>query len=106
MQNRRRYVRVPAGVDATCDVLSGDAEQQAATARNFSVGGLCLVMQERHEVGDVLKLAFRLGEKAEIVAVLGRVAWVEEFRVGSGVSYDTGLSFLAAPKHSGDEPSA
>jgi hypothetical protein len=29
---------------------------------------------------------------------MGCVQWVEEFQVGSGVAYDTGIAFLASPE--------
>lgn len=91
---RRKFVRLPASFAVECQIPDATgAETRVAYSRNVSVGGLGVVLSERHPVGTELELTFRL-PTGERVHACGRIAWVDEFTVGRDKAFDTGIEFV------------
>lgn len=99
MEEKRRYVRLNASVDVRWSKIVDPVEKLAYNnniTKNISEGGICLLVYEKVEVGDILSLIFELPTRKTICSK-AQVRWVKEFRMGGEKArqgYDIGLEFL------------
>jgi hypothetical protein len=98
VSERRRFSRRPAGVVVEYAGAPDDSSKTGtACSRNVSQGGLGVVLPEPYAVGAMLVFRFSL-PSGEQVRASGRVAWVDEFDIGSEKAYDTGIEFMTFDK--------
>lgn len=58
---------------------------------NISQGGLCILISDRMNKGDILRVEFYLpGEEKNVIEAVGRIVWQEQQADG----YLTGVEFL------------
>ena len=94
---KRQFVRLNALTDVTYAKVSSPKDEGVSLARNISMGGICLIVYEKLNVGDVLALNVILPDDAKPIPTRGRVAWIKEFTIGDpakGKRYDVGVEFL------------
>jgi len=95
IQDRRKFVRLNAGVEINYTVLGNESQQKEQTAtKNISAGGICLIAYEQLRTGDVLSLSFSLSDSQPPVVINGKVVWTKSFKVASEKEcYDVGVEF-------------
>jgi len=82
-------------VDVQCAPLENPHQPyDSGYSHDISIGGIGVVLQDRMEIGSLLEVAFRIPGTDKEISVTGKVAWVEEFTVGSDKTYDTGIEFV------------
>jgi len=96
MRERRRFVRLDLNVNVKWRKIDQVEEIKENTAKNISIGGICLIVEEKLNEGDYLELKINLPNQKEIHAY-GRVVWIDEYEIlGAeyGKKYDAGIEFL------------
>ena len=95
---RRRFPRLPLKVNVKYDVLKGlPLRAKETQSKNISIGGICLVVPEKINIGTLLRLKLSLKGETSYITVKGKVVWVEEFSVDSTSdykAYDCGIEFV------------
>lgn len=72
---RRRYKRIELVTNVKYAVLVPKAFEEGLI-QNISEGGLCLLLEKKLNVGDILHLEFQLpGDNPEVVKTLAKVQW-------------------------------
>lgn len=95
MREKRQFSRLPIITDVTCNMMIADGEESITGAsRDLSAGGIGVVLQTKYDVGSMLEVVFRLPKTSEPTKVHGRILWVDEFSVGPGKAFDTGIEFV------------
>ena len=108
MQERRKFPRFRLSVQVRWQRYSGDAgaaPQNKGRVKNISAGGVCLVLQEGIEVGDVLAIEIELPGGKNILAK-GRVIWIDKnVKIGEAekVGYEGGVEFFDINKQTRKE---
>jgi c-di-GMP-binding flagellar brake protein YcgR len=81
---RRVFPRLNASVDVEYNVLEKKGEKRRRSAsKNISVSGICLIVYEKIDVGNVLALKIHLTDVNYIIEVEGRVVWSTHFTMDS-----------------------
>jgi len=78
---RRQFPRLPASVVdyARIEVsIDGSTKEKTSFAKDVSVGGVCIFISEKVEIGDLLSLKIYLPEHKRSIDAVGRVAWVKK----------------------------
>lgn len=95
---RRRFPRLPLKVNVKYDVLKAPPlRAEENQSKNISIGGICLVVPEKINIGTLLRLKLSLKGETSYITVKGKVVWVEEFSVDSTSdfkAYDCGIEFV------------
>ena len=95
MKEKRQFSRLPMITDVACNIVSeGGEESITGASRDLSAGGIGVVLQTKYDVGSTLEVMFRLPNSSESTNVQGRISWVDEFAVGPGKAFDTGIEFV------------
>ena len=98
-QERRKFPRLNWNVKVRWKRIldvPDETSQHTGAARDISAGGICLILKEGVEVGDILELEISLGEGKNICS-RGRVIWVDRFEITGGIKstgYEGGIEFL------------
>lgn len=72
---RRKYKRIELITNVKYAVLVPKTFKEGLI-QNISEGGLCLLLEEKLNVGDILHLEFQLpGDTPEFIKTLGKVQW-------------------------------
>ena len=82
IKERRRFPRLNATVDIECSVIGKEKDpsiKDKNQVRNISAGGLCLIVYEKVEVGDILSLTVKLPVDDCTIQIKGKIVWIEEF---------------------------
>lgn len=98
---KRRFPRLKLSVDVEYKTLTSNFNFECANThlRNISTGGICIASLHKFDVGQSISIALSLPESTPIKAI-GRVAWVEEFKMpdgdggNDGKAYDAGIEFV------------
>ncbi|MFH2144950.1 MAG: PilZ domain-containing protein [Candidatus Omnitrophota bacterium] len=96
MEEKRKFIRLDVGVNVKWKKLYDEIFEDTSINKDISEGGICLIIEERLQIGDRLQLEIGLPDKKSITAV-GRVAWVSEYGVvydNHKRNYDTGVEFM------------
>lgn len=98
MIERRKFPRLNFRVDFEYNILNktGFKDERAET-KNISTGGICIILLNKVEIGDKLKLKFYLPGVNTPIMTVGRVVWTQEFTVGTidnSTAYDVGIEFI------------
>lgn len=95
--DKRKFPRLSFNVDVNYELIAGQsAEARKSRSKNISAAGLCLMIPEKVEPGNLLNLEFFLPDADTPITARGNVVWVEELAIYSAepvVSYDCGLAF-------------
>ncbi|MFH1776365.1 MAG: PilZ domain-containing protein [Candidatus Omnitrophota bacterium] len=98
MDERRRYVRLDAGVEVKYSVFSSDAVPLLTTAKEISAGGIRIFTGEKLDIGTKVYLAIKLPGSETPIEGEAEVVWVEEFMIISeprpSTKFEVGLSFI------------
>lgn len=98
MKENREYVRLDANLRIDWKRLMETSNHMVEfpdVTTNISAGGLCMIMHERINVGDELKIRMELPSKKFIYAQ-GIVSWINEFVISKKEGkriYYTGVEF-------------
>ena len=98
MHEKRRFVRLDVNVKVNWEkivVAQTAIPDKKDSTKNISEGGICLIVYEKLNVADLLKLEIELPTK-RIIQATGRVVWTHEFIIGQPDQkrYDVGIEFL------------
>lgn len=107
MFEKRKFVRLDVNVRVAWEKIVGETPQppeKENVSRNISEGGICIILYEKFDVGDRLKLDIELPTQKKIAAT-GRIAWINEFAVATPQEkrYDAGVEFLDISPQDRDE---
>jgi c-di-GMP-binding flagellar brake protein YcgR len=94
---RRVFPRLDASVDVEYNILEKEGKRKRrSVSKNISVGGICLIVYEKIDVGDILALKIHLTDVDYIIEVEGRVVWSSHFTMNSDRRdrYDLGIEFV------------
>ncbi|MFH1045490.1 MAG: PilZ domain-containing protein [Candidatus Omnitrophota bacterium] len=97
---RRRCVRIDTDIDVLYEVLYGNkAHKRSTLAKNISVGGLNLALEEKLLPDTLLELQLNIPGSAHSILTQGKIVWVKEiigrFIVQKQERYfSTGVKFL------------
>lgn len=92
---KRKFTRLPLNVKVKYEVLKGSPlRAEENLAKNVSAGGICLVVSEKINIGDLLRLKLSLQDEVNFNIVEGKVVWVEEFSVNDYKAYNCGIEFV------------
>lgn len=96
-EEKRRFPRICCNVEVEYTLTQSDScEVHTTSSKNLSRGGIRIIALEKLQVGQCVDIKFSLPETEEVIFAKGKVAWIEEFLVGSGISstaYDSGIEF-------------
>ena len=98
MEERRKFPRLKFVVGVDYKIVKENHFTSTATqSKDIAAGGVCIVVLDKLEVGSSLSLKFSLPDSAKPISAIGRIAWLEEFSVGSShnsKAYDAGVEFI------------
>lgn len=75
---RRCYVRVDADLPVRYTIPKGSVNLDAIKTKNISVGGICMTLNEKLSMHEILALEIGLPEGPMAVTVKGEIVWVRE----------------------------
>lgn len=98
MDERRKFIRLAINVNVEWKKLdTQDNENKSQSiSKNLSEDGVCLIIYDHVEPGDILSLDVGL-PTGKVINAQGKVVWVNEFKViGDKVQkkYDVGVEFI------------
>jgi hypothetical protein len=93
--DKRKVARFPFNVNVKYKKLNtSTTKNEEARVKNLSVGGICLLVNKKPDVGSLLKLTFsRPGDNGSFI-VKGRVVWARES--SDEKACDCGIAFVDA----------
>ncbi len=103
MEERRKFSRLDISVGVAWRRLGAQMTEALADSdatRNIAEGGVCLVANERFEIGDRVELTLTLPSQ-KIVKTLGEVVWVQDAAMArqDGIQrFDIGVAFSSLPQ--------
>lgn len=97
-EERRRYPRLDINVDIEWKKISAAAANAVikGVSKNISEGGICLLVYEKLNTGDILSLDIKL-PSGRMIHSRGKVAWIREFEIigqETERSYDAGIELI------------
>jgi hypothetical protein len=97
MEERRKFIRLPARLKANCWQL-GTEEPLGSSTRNVSGGGMSLITKARVAPGTVLGIEVHFPGRVAPVRFTGQVTWSGELILPEGErgppQFETGIRFL------------
>lgn len=101
MKEKRRFVRLGLNADINWRKIQGayggPVEEEGGLAKNISCQGICLIVYQKLNIGDVLDLNIELAP-GKLIRARARVSWVNEFdfigKTTEEKKYDVGLEFI------------
>jgi hypothetical protein len=103
MEERRKFPRLDISVGVGWRRVGAEMTQaidDIDATRNLAEGGVCVVADERFEVGDRLELTLTLPSRKSI-RTLGQVVWVKDALMSSDkgrAHFDIGVAFTGLPE--------
>ncbi|MFH1691453.1 MAG: PilZ domain-containing protein [Candidatus Omnitrophota bacterium] len=96
-EEKRRYPRLDINVNINWKkVVENTASDTVVrgVSKNISEGGICLIVYERLNIGDVVVLDIEL-PVGKVIKSRGKVAWVKDFEIiGREKGYDVGVELI------------
>jgi len=108
MEERRKFSRLDISVGVAWRRLGAQMTETLAdidATRNIAEGGVCLVADERFQVGDRLELTLTLPSR-KVIKTLGEVIWVHDAAIArqDGIQrFDIGVAFTSLPSEEWQE---
>ena len=97
-EDKREFPRLSFDVELKYEVLNVSPKTQKSRVKNISVGGLCITIFEKVNVGTLLKIELSPLNEDKPIVVKGKVVWVEPLEIISdrffSVSYNCGIAFV------------
>jgi len=93
---KRKYPRLPLNMGIKYEIADPQVPGTENTQTiNISAGGICIIAFKEMAVGLNLNLRFFLPDDENTIQAKGRIAWAQEFSVGSGnhKAYNIGIEF-------------
>jgi uncharacterized protein (TIGR02266 family) len=91
LESQRRHDRAELNVEVS---LEGDHNFFVGFSENISEGGLFVATHSLREIGSIIRLTFRLPDRALPIEVEAVVRWLRLFNDGSDVPPGLGLQFV------------
>ena len=99
MKEKREFARLDLNVkvDWKRTLATSEPEQEFSDkTKNISAGGLCLVVYEKLDIGEILEIELELPSK-ETIKAEGKVVWISEYEIEGEEEetiYDIGVQFV------------
>ena len=97
-EERRKSPRASCGAEVEYVIMDHARSTTFTTgSKNVGSGGICIIVFEQLEVGDVLGLKFSIPGLSTSILAKGVVIWTNEFSVGdqkTDSAYNVGIKFL------------
>ncbi|MFH1094455.1 MAG: PilZ domain-containing protein [Candidatus Omnitrophota bacterium] len=93
---RRKFPRLNLSVDIEYSVIGkNQSSKSEGVTKNISSGGICVIVYERIDIGDILSLVINLPAGERPIQTEGRVVWIGDFILSDDKrsSWDTGVEF-------------
>jgi c-di-GMP-binding flagellar brake protein YcgR len=99
-EERRKYKRLNRQVEVRWRKNFDDPKQAplcVSTAKEISASGICMILREDIQVGDVLDLQINL-DTGKMIGATGQVRWIKKFMITGKekTGYEGGVEFLDA----------
>lgn len=96
-EEKRRYSRLDINVNVNWKRIAGNVVSDSiakGVSKNISEGGICLIVYEKLNIGDIIALDIEL-PIGKVIKARGRVAWGKDFEiVGWEKGYDIGIELI------------
>jgi len=108
MKEKRQFVRLDLNVKVDWKRISQTSEPAAEftdRTKNISAGGLCLVVNEKLDVGEEMQIALELPSR-QMINAIGIVRWINEYEIFGREHekiYDVGVEFVNINKKEREE---
>lgn len=100
MLERRKHSRIDADLKIVWAKTDKQAIDNTALSKNISEGGICIIVDEKINAGEILNLKINLSSK-NTIQIQGKTAWVSEFPMIHGEKceekYVIGIEFINMP---------
>jgi c-di-GMP-binding flagellar brake protein YcgR len=99
MKEKREFARLDLNVKVDWKrtlVTSEPGQEFSDKTKNISAGGLCLVVYEKLDIGEILEIEMVLPSK-ETIRAEGKVVWISEYEIEGEEEetiYDIGVQFV------------
>ena len=97
-EERRKFPRSSCNAEVEYVILDQIRSTSFTTgSRNIGSGGICIIVFEKLNEGDVLGLRFSIPGLDSFIIAKGLVIWTKEFGVGdkkTDAAYNVGIKFL------------
>jgi c-di-GMP-binding flagellar brake protein YcgR len=97
-RERRRFYRLKATVAVEYIPFHQKIKIPYVTAgKNISQGGLCVILFDKVDIGQIFDLAFTLPDGREPIKARGRIAWLSNLQMETGEcaeAYEAGIEFI------------
>jgi len=108
MKDKREFARLDLNVKVDWKRTSATSEpgqEFSDETKNISAGGLCLVVYEKLDVGEILQIEMELPSK-EIINAEGKIVWISEYEIEGEEEekiYDIGVQFVKISEQEKEE---
>ena len=108
MKEKREFVRLNLNVKVDWKKISEtpEAKQEFShKTKNISVGGICLVANEKVNIGETLQINMELPSE-KVINAIGKVVWISEYEIldrEEETIYDIGIEFVEINKKEREE---
>jgi c-di-GMP-binding flagellar brake protein YcgR len=108
MKEKREFVRLDLNVKVDWKKITEtpEAKQEFSDkTKNISVGGLCLVANEKLNIGETLQISMELPSE-KVINAIGKVVWISEYEIldlEEETIYDIGVEFIGISKKEREE---
>ncbi len=93
---RRKFPRLNLSVDVEYSVIGKEQYSKSeGVTKNISSGGICVIVYEKIDIGDILSLIINLPAGERPIQTEGRVVWIGDFILSEDKrsSWDAGVEF-------------
>ncbi len=93
---RRKFPRLNLSVDIEYSVIGKESYLKGeGSTKNISSGGICVIVYEKIDIGDILSLVINLPAGERPIQTEGRVVWIGDFILSEEKisSWDAGIEF-------------
>ena len=98
---RRKYVRLDAGVKINCVTLKGQRNKISAVTKNISVQGICFNSKKEIICDTVIEIQIRIPGYSKPIRLKGKVVWskaIKSEKLGGLPTFDTGIKLIDIDK--------
>ncbi len=97
LSEQRKFVRIPAGVEAEYRSLAKLAPSKLGLTRDISLGGMRFASPERLSPGEFMGVALELPAD-KTVSMTGEVLWTRQVYNGDSMGYESGVRWSKMDK--------
>ncbi len=98
---RRKYVRLDAGVKVNCITVKGQRNKISAVTKNISVQGICFNSKKKLIADTLIEIQIRIPGYSKPIRLEGKVVWcktVESEKFGGLPTFDIGIRLIDIDK--------